>query len=137
MANESANTWVAQNPERHRANGRRWYAENREAVIARQKKRYQENREAIREYQKNYRLMKAHGITMADFKAMEAAQNGVCAICGGQEPVHPRLNVDHCHETGMVRALLCTPCNTALGLAGDDPDRLRAMAEYVEAHRGE
>lgn len=68
-------------------------------------------------------------------------QRGMCAICetaGG----HPTgadetgvLHIDHDHETGAVRALLCFKCNSMLGSAGDDPARLRAAADYIERHR--
>jgi hypothetical protein len=72
---------------------------------------------------------------------MEAEQGGVCAICSRPE-TRPdrsgnpqRLSVDHCHETGQVRGLLCHSCNITLGVARDDPEHLRAMADYVERHR--
>lgn len=41
-------------------------------------------------------------------------------------------NIDHCHETGKVRGMLCGPCNTALGYAKEDPNRLRGIADYIE-----
>jgi hypothetical protein len=44
------------------------------------------------------------------------------------------LAVDHSHETGAFRGLLCHSCNRAIGLLGDDPARLRAAAEYLEDH---
>ena len=42
-----------------------------------------------------------------------------------------RLAVDHCHETGDVRGLLCAACNTALGLLKDDPDRIVKLLDYL------
>ncbi len=68
-----------------------------------------------------------------DYARMAHAQDGGCAICGSRPPM---LSVDHCHSSGQVRALLCAGCNTGLGLFGDVPSRLRAAADYVEAHRG-
>lgn len=66
---------------------------------------------------------------------MAAAQGGVCAICGNgaEDTQHGLLHVDHCHDKGHVRGLLCSPCNLALGLFRDNPALLRRAAEYLEA----
>lgn len=68
---------------------------------------------------------------------MFRAQGGVCAIC--ERAPYPKgapLVVDHDHVTGAVRALLCGPCNSALGLMGDKPDRLESAAVYLMYHAG-
>lgn len=68
-----------------------------------------------------------YGLDPADFDLMVAAQSGVCAIC-----TQPReLHVDHDHETGRIRGLLCSNCNTALGLLGEDVDVLIAALAYL------
>lgn len=57
-----------------------------------------------------------------------------CAVCGvREEKAQRQLSIDHCHETGKVRGVLCFACNTALGKLGDDPERIRALAAYVES----
>jgi hypothetical protein len=61
---------------------------------------------------------------------MLAEQNGLCAVCHAATAVH----VDHDHETGAVRSLLCFNCNGGLGQFRDDPVVLRAAADYVEEH---
>jgi hypothetical protein len=62
-----------------------------------------------------------------------AAQGGICAICGGPPTgMGKSYHVDHDHETGIVRGLLCSNCNTALGLLGDDPSRLAAAIRYLQ-----
>lgn len=58
-------------------------------------------------------LLQAYGITLEAYTEMLVSQFGRCAICG-DGPTRQNLNVDHCHETGKVRGLLCDPCNTAL-----------------------
>jgi hypothetical protein len=67
---------------------------------------------------------------------MLAEQNGGCAICGGKPDGTRRtkLCVDHCHDTGTVRSLLCHNCNCALGLLGEDPIRIQTMLDYVLKH---
>lgn len=55
-------------------------------------------------------------------------QDGDCAICGE----HRELVVDHCHDTGRVRGLLCHRCNVALGWMNDQPENLRRAASYLE-----
>lgn len=77
-------------------------------------------------------MMRAYGLTMADFDALLAKQDGVCAICRGV-PNGPgkRFHVDHCHKSSKVRGLLCGKCNTAIGLLNDDPERAESAAAYL------
>lgn len=78
---------------------------------------------------RNFLLQKRYGITEADLERMLADQEGLCAICR----VKPAKHVDHCHETGIVRGLLCFGCNRGLGKASDDPALLRRGLSYLEA----
>lgn len=79
------------------------------------------------------------GITEEQYNSMLESQGGVCKICKSP-PANRRLSIDHDHSCcvgpktcgNCIRALLCNPCNTILGLAGDEPDRLRAAAKYLE-----
>ncbi len=83
-------------------------------------------------------LRRKFGMSTADYDLMLAEQRGMCAVCNSTTPrnnARQKFFVDHCHATGEVRALLCFPCNTALGQMQDDPERLRAAALYLEAHR--
>ena len=64
---------------------------------------------------------------------MLAVQGHRCAICGEKPET---LTVDHDHVTGAVRALLCPPCNQAIGHAKDDPAIFRAAIAYLERYNG-
>jgi Recombination endonuclease VII len=88
------------------------------------------------------------GMTLTRYAEMFAAQKGCCAICmrpetakipgrktKGSDSGVRDLSVDHDHETGAVRQLLCNACNHILGEAGDDAERLRAAADYIDFHR--
>ena len=77
--------------------------------------------------------LKRYGLTMELYELMLAAQSYRCAICGGDNGSR-RLHVDHNHETGQVRALLCSRCNSVVGHVeqGVDVERLR---QYVETFR--
>ncbi|MFD7132541.1 endonuclease VII domain-containing protein [Streptomyces sp. NPDC059894] len=73
-------------------------------------------------------LMRQYGMTEAERATMIASQMGLCVICLKAPAVH----VDHCHETGKVRGVLCFNCNSAIGKLGDDPDAVRRAAAYLE-----
>lgn len=105
----------------------------RVSEAAKFRRRAAANPEAVKATARRTRLRRRFGMTEADYEEMAAAQDGKCAICGTTEPGcgMGSLPVDHCHATGRVRGLLCSACNTVLGLARDDPDRLRAAIEYL------
>ena len=79
---------------------------------------------------RTYHLTRRYGITAAEADHLLSQQGGLCAICRSA----PAKHVDHDHATGVVRALLCFNCNGGLGQFKDDPDALRAAADYVEFH---
>lgn len=68
-------------------------------------------------------------MTEEEYVALKAKHDGHCAICNDEVP----LVVDHCHETGAVRGLLCNPCNTGLGMFRDDPERLILASRYISS----
>jgi Autographiviridae endonuclease VII len=83
-------------------------------------------------------LLRMYGIDLAEYGRMYVEQGGVCAICRdrGERTTAGRdtLHVDHDHETGKVRGLLCGVCNRGLGLLGDSPLYLRSALAYLEKH---
>ena len=84
-----------------------------------------------KEQQKNYKLLKKYGITLAQRNFLSEQQNHQCLICERQTNY---LVVDHCHSTGKVRGLLCRACNAALGVLGDTPIGLQKAIDYLNAH---
>lgn len=86
-----------------------------------------EQRPRDREQRRNHWVKSAYGITVQQENEMWAAQGGRCAICGRRR----KLVVDHCHDSGVVRGLLCRECNTGLGHLGDTPAGLRRALRYL------
>ncbi|PSM39982.1 recombination endonuclease VII [Streptomyces dioscori] len=75
-------------------------------------------------------FQRKYGLTPAELDAMIAEQQGICCICLSA----PAGHVDHDHETGRVRGVLCFSCNAALGQFKDRPDVIRRAATYVEGN---
>ena len=134
--------WIAANPEKHKRSQSEWVDRNRDE----RNRRIRDRRKDDDAYEKNkeYRLRTQYGISYARYCEMLADQGGVCAICRRPESRRSKrkvgveispLVVDHNHQTGAVRALLCHRCNAAVGFLEECPDRMRAMAAYVEAHK--
>lgn len=102
----------------------------------------EKNREVVKVRQRNQHLEMKYGITSEEYDKMLEAQGGCCAVCGTDKPTGEgsfqrhlkNMAVDHCHETGRVRGLLCNKCNRGIGLLRDDPELLRKAADYLEVH---
>ena len=77
------------------------------------------------------RIKKRYGLTPTEYDRLFSDQNGKCAICGETPMTKKGSVVDHCHETGRVRGILCQRCNTAIGMLYDDPLLLRKAATYL------
>jgi hypothetical protein len=106
------------------------------------KKYYSMNKERHRENQRRYRKnnpdkVRAHNLktkyklTMEQYKEMFYEQKGRCAICKKEK----KLVIDHNHKTNKVRALLCSKCNTALGLFEEDWFLLLSATNYISKWR--
>jgi hypothetical protein len=97
---------------------------------------YRERQRArLRRWRQINRIETRYGISREQYEAMVARQGGLCAICNTKP--EKTLSVDHCHETGRVRGLLCSSCNSMLGFSHDDPRRLIAGSDYLRAFRNE
>lgn len=80
------------------------------------------------EYYRMYR----YNLTPERYSEILSEQDGLCGVCRGPIDGKRRGPVDHDHDTGQVRGILCHGCNTALGLLKDDPNTLRAAIAYLE-----
>jgi hypothetical protein len=98
--------------------------------------RHRDWRRARPEYRK-WEHLRRYGITQEFYEELLAEQGGRCEICGTTDPGERRtlFCVDHDHETGKIRGLLCARCNKGLGAFGDDPARVAAAASYLGRHK--
>lgn len=116
--------------ERHRLRQARWNAQNpdkRRAITAREREKNQARYETWHEARPTYK----HEHKLKTMRAKAGRQKpNVCEIpgCGRSDAIH----FDHCHKTGKFRGWICQGCNKALGYVKDSPERLRALADYLE-----
>jgi hypothetical protein len=108
--------------------------EKRARTLANKKAWQAANPEKAREIAMAGQLKTKYGLTRADYKALVDGQAGVCAVCSGPPPTGKRLVVDHNHETGKIRALLCSSCNIMIGHSQERPEALEAGAAYLRRH---
>lgn len=96
------------------------------------------NPEKASQFYRNADMKRLYGITLTDYHEMYAAQDGVCKLCHMPESATGRtgkvlwLAVDHNHETGLVRGLLCRDCNWMVGRIEADVARACAIINYLQ-----
>lgn len=76
--------------------------------------------------------LKKYNLTLEQWDSLFAKQGNACAICRTTYSQGSGWATDHNHETGKVRGILCSQCNSGIGMLKDDPMRCRAAAEYLE-----
>ncbi len=110
-------------PEKFKKRSADYYKKNRNKVIARTR---------------NYAILNKYGITSEQYDQMLQDQGGVCAVCQKDQSYRERTNlyVDHYHQSGEIRGLLCQKCNTGIGMLGDDLDSLLKAVSYLEKANG-
>lgn len=126
------------------------YLRNRDVILDGQKEYNKKNRSQISQRMKSYyqrtkkqsliRGWKQKGIlnsegkffTLQDFDVMLQSQGGICKICGSKGETHKKgLCVDHNHETGMARGILCGFCNTAIAYLKEDTELVLRALKYL------
>lgn len=122
---ESNAEWYHRNRERARKTRLDWHRKNPGWSAA----YYEANKEHIIARNQRSRVKRLYGLAAGEYEALIARGCVICGTCEG------RICVDHDHESGAVRGALCNACNSMLGLARDDPGRLRAAADYVAQQR--
>ena len=163
MKEDRRKMWARENPERVKERQKKWREAHREQVrkinrdwyrahqaeqservrldrLANPEKyrqRYRAYKDKHAQHWRSWKLRHEYGIDIEEYDQILEVQRGVCAICHrtGSSKRRTRLVVDHDHETGKVRGLLCDGCNRALGLLKDNADVLRSAAEYVEQRK--
>ncbi len=109
----------------------KWREKNRERYLAYHRKESKESQRVRRHRYADF------GITIEDYDDMYIQQGGCCATCGiHQSELDSRLAVDHCHDTSVVRGLLCKRCNQGIGLFNDDTELFGNIIKYLERKGG-
>ena len=98
-------------------------------------------RAANPDYARWMSIKSKYGLTKEQYEALLARQSGVCAVCEKPEMRTTKtgqtmnLHIDHCHKTKIVRGLLCSRCNTAIGFLNDDLGTLAKAVEYLKTYK--
>ncbi len=112
--------------EASRRRSREWYAKNTERVRITGRAYRQKHKQKLQSFDRK----RKYGVSDAEFKALLESQGGLCAICRRGRGTR-EFSVDHDHSTGLVRGLLCDPCNHGLGSFRDDPAILASAISYL------
>jgi hypothetical protein len=115
--------------EKRKTATREYYKVNRMQVLAATRAWQEANPKALRKAKLKYR----YGLAEGEYDTLLNKQGGCCAICGTTSPggSGAHFHVDHHHDSGRVRGLLCQRCNTAIGLMRDDAAMLLKAARYL------
>ncbi len=134
--------YYRENHEKALEAGRKWAKNNNEKVKITKKAYYDKNNKEILEKRrvwkknnpdkmKNYSLKQNFGISLEDYKSLSEKQNHLCLIC--KLPTKT-LVVDHNHETGKIRGLLCHLCNCGIGHFKENINSLENAINYLKQY---
>jgi hypothetical protein len=130
---EKVSLWRKTNPEKKAEQKKRHYLKNKEKIDQKAKDWYNNNKDRS----KGNAIQRKYGITTEIFNQMRESQQYRCAICGtGEDSLKKKLVIDHCHNTGKVRKLLCTNCNVAIGMFKENPRIMFLAMEYLKEFNG-
>ncbi len=100
-------------------------------VLSRKYEKTRKGRASRKMTKRKHLLRTLYNMSLVEYQQMFDAQGGACAICYSTQS-SKLLAVDHCHETGKIRGLLCSKCNMMLGQVNDDSATLRSAANYLD-----
>ncbi len=134
---EYSKKWYYKNHEKCKQWALSYYHKNAERIKLRTKEYRKSHRQIVRDIDRRKHIKKKFGISVEEYDALFLNQNGKCAICDQPETTRQNgserfLAVDHDHDTGQIRGLLCFGCNCAIGNFKDSPRILRKALDYVE-----
>lgn len=135
-ASERAKAMRLANPEKFKQASKKW-RETNPNYVSQWKSR---NKKRTKEMKRKEYLKSKYGISIEQYDDMRVAQQYKCYVCNKHENEIPNagptaLNVDHCHETGAIRKLLCMSCNIALGKVNDSIEILQRCIDYIKEHK--
>lgn len=143
---EYKRNWRQANKEKSNESNKKYRDSHKESEALRHKKYRETHQEELKAMeharlvsrqakQREWNLRKKYGVSIDEFNKMIDTQQGKCATCNcvldlsyGQKS---RFAVDHNHETGKVRGVLCNVCNISLGLIRDNVNTLQNMITYL------
>jgi len=113
-----------------------YYQNNLDGILQQKKEYYIENQNDILVQKKEYIVQKRYRITLYDKQQIYKKQNGLCKICCVPIPMDSiSCCIDHNHNTGKIRGILCNRCNFALGMCKDDVLILQAAIRYLTVEK--
>ena len=126
--------YYRKNKKKAKAVRKKYYKENRKAILDQMKERYHSD-PAVRQSHIDSAIKSKHGISADVYRyeywRLYEMQNGNCAVCRKRK----KLVLDHCHRTGKIRGLLCSNCNTALGLVKENLEIVEGLRTYLNVGR--
>lgn len=141
--NERTKRYYQLHPEKKIEGSRKYHQTHKEEEKEYRLKNREKINRKLREYYRDHineskdsNLRRNYGISFEKYNELFISQNGVCLICSKPEIIKNRtLCVDHCHEDGKVRGLLCSKCNQAIGLFEENPLIFKKAVEYLSKYK--
>ena len=118
------NRYVGERRAKQKATSSKWYYNNQVLVKQRVSGYYYKDRS----YTKFQSLKNTYGLSKEQYQEMLEISKGLCEICGGKTS---RMCVDHNHNTGQIRGMLCHTCNSAIGFLKDNINLLESAKAYL------